>query len=56
MTLATLLLGIWVLLVGLTWAGVVEIGALFLGVWAIVTGILLLLEGLGIFSQPTVRK
>lgn len=44
MSLSHLLLGVWLILVGLNWAGIVAIGSLFLGVWALVTGILWLLE------------
>lgn len=45
MSLSTLLLGVWLILVGITWLAWVSISLTFLGVWAFVTGIVLLVEG-----------
>lgn len=45
MSLASLLLGIWLILLGLTWMGVISLSSNFLGIVALVTGILWLLEG-----------
>lgn len=44
MTLSNLLLGIWFILVGITWLTWVAIDTRFLGLWAFVTGIVLLVE------------
>jgi hypothetical protein len=44
MSLSGLLLAVWLILVGLSWAGIVAVSTVFLGFWALVTGILLLLE------------
>lgn len=44
MGLASLLLGIWLILVGLSWAALVVIDSKFLGFWALITGILWLVE------------
>jgi hypothetical protein len=45
MSLGSLLLAIWLVLVGLTWAAIVAISTKFLGFWALVTGIVLFVEG-----------
>lgn len=45
MSLSQLLLGIWLILVGLTWAAILSISIKFLGYFAIVTGIVWLVEG-----------
>lgn len=45
MSLGTLLLGIWLILVGITWLTWVAIDSTFLGLWAFVTGVVLLIEG-----------
>jgi hypothetical protein len=50
MSLSTLLLAIWLILVGLTWLTWVNISIKFLGGLALVTGIVFLLEGLSVFS------
>jgi hypothetical protein len=44
MSLGTVLLGIWLVLVGLDWANLVVIGSGFLGFWALVTGVIWLVE------------
>lgn len=44
----TLLLGVWLLLVGLSWAAVVVISSMFLGIYAIVLGILYIISALGV--------
>lgn len=43
-----LLLAIWLILVGITWAGWVAISSVLLGILAIVTGIILLVENRGV--------
>ena len=45
MSLSTILLGVWLILVGIVWLGWVVINAKFLGLWAFVTGIIFLFEG-----------
>lgn len=45
MGLSHLLLGLWLLMVGLTWLGWVAISTQFLGGWVAVTGVLVLVEG-----------
>lgn len=55
MSLSTLLLGVWLILVGITWLGWVAITLTFLGLWAFVTGIVLLIESvhpLVIYKRP----
>lgn len=55
MSLSGLLLGIWLILIGLTWAGIVVITSKFLGFWALVTGILWLIEGyhpITVYKRP----
>lgn len=44
MSLSSLLLGVWLVLVGLSWAAIVSIDIKFLGIWALVTGIVVLVE------------
>jgi uncharacterized membrane protein HdeD (DUF308 family) len=44
MSLSTLLLAVFLILLGITWLGWVAISTTFLGVWALVTGIVWLLE------------
>jgi hypothetical protein len=44
MSLASVLLGIWLILVGLAWAAIISIPNVFLGFWALITGVLWLLE------------
>lgn len=44
MSLSSVLLGVWLVLVGLAWAGIVAIDSKFLGFWALITGILWLVE------------
>lgn len=44
MSLGSVLLGIWLVLVGLAWAQLIVIGTLFLGWWALITGIVWLVE------------
>lgn len=45
LSLSHLLLGIWLILVGITWLTWVLIDIKFLGLWAFVTGIIWLIEG-----------
>jgi uncharacterized membrane protein len=45
MSLGNLLLGIWLILVGISWMAWVTISIKFLGIWAFVTGIVILVEG-----------
>lgn len=54
----TLLFGIWLLLVGLTWADATAISLTFLGVFAIVLGILYIVSAVGVAlpAVPTVRR
>lgn len=44
MSLGSLLLGIWLILVGITWLTWATISLTFLGIWAFVTGIVWLVE------------
>lgn len=44
MSLSTLLLAIWLILVGLSWTAAITISSKFLGIWAIVTGAVFLIE------------
>lgn len=44
MSLGSLLLAVWLILVGLTWSTLVLINSKFLGVWALITGIVLIVE------------
>lgn len=44
MNLSSLLLAVFLILLGITWLGWVAISITFLGIWSLVTGILLLLE------------
>lgn len=58
MTLGQLLLGIWLVLVGLAWTTIVVINMKFLGFWALGTGIVWLVEGyhpLPIYTRQNVR-
>lgn len=48
----TLLFGIWLLLVGLTWAAVIVISNQFLGIYAIILGILYIVSSLGVVDLP----
>lgn len=43
--MAQLLLGIWLICVGITWAGWASLSNVFLGVFALITGIVWLVEG-----------
>lgn len=45
MSLGSLLLGIWLILVGINWSAWVALSAPFLGLWAFITGIVWLIEG-----------
>lgn len=45
MSLGSILLAIWLILLGLVWTAVITISTKFLGIWAIVTGAILLIEG-----------
>lgn len=54
-SLGHLLLCIWLILVGLTWAAIIVINSKFLGYWALITGIVLLVEGyhpLTVYRRP----
>lgn len=44
MSLSNLLLGVWLILVGITWVTWVLVDVKFLGLWAFVTGIVILVE------------
>lgn len=44
LSLSQLLLGVWLILVGITWLGWVAISTHFLGLWAFVSGIVVLVE------------
>lgn len=44
MSLGSLLLAVWLILVGLTWIGWVVLTIKFLGGWGLATGIILILE------------
>lgn len=48
--MALLLLAVWLILVGINWAGWVAISASLLGILALITGIVLLVENRGVVS------
>jgi len=50
MSLSQLLLAITLILIGIVWVGWVDISATVIGIFALITGALILLEGLGSFS------
>lgn len=54
----TLLLGVWLLLVGLSWAAIITISSTFLGIFAIVLGILYIISSVGVAlpAVPTVHR
>lgn len=55
MNLSQLLLGVWLILVGVTWMAWATISIKFLGIWAFVTGIVWLIEGyhpLVVYKRP----
>jgi hypothetical protein len=56
MSLSSLLLAIWLILVGLAWLGWVTISTRFLGGWALVTGIVWLLESWHPITLPVRRN
>lgn len=45
MSLSSLLLGVWLILVGATWLTWIDVSAKFLGLFAFITGIVWLIEG-----------
>lgn len=45
MSLSSLLLAIWLILVGVTWSAIYTVDTKFLGLFAILTGIIWLIEG-----------
>jgi uncharacterized membrane protein len=55
MSLGSLLLGVWLILVGISWAAIVAIDIKFLGFWALVTGIVWLVEGVHPIVIPVRR-
>ena len=55
MSLGQLLLGVFLVLLAVTWLGWVAISLQFLGIWALVTGIVWLVEGvhpLTVYRRP----
>lgn len=50
-----LLLAIWLILVGINWAGWVAISAVILGILAIITGIILLVENRSVVTTNIQR-
>lgn len=50
MALSTLALAVTLILVGLSWLGWVAVSVGVLGALALITGILIILEGLSVFS------
>jgi uncharacterized membrane protein HdeD (DUF308 family) len=50
MSLSALLLAVWLILVGLVWLTWVTISVEFLGGFALVVGVVMILEGLSVFS------
>lgn len=51
MSIGQLLLGVWLILVGIDWAGWASFDSKFLGIFAVVTGIVVLLEGAGVVNR-----
>lgn len=45
MSISSLLLAIWMILVGVTWLGWISVDIKFLGLLGFITGILMLIEG-----------
>ena len=56
MSLGTLLLAVWVLMMGFVQTGLIPIPSIILGIIAIIAGILLLLEGLSVYSVTIPRR
>lgn len=52
MSLSSILLAIWLLMVGATWLAWVSIDIRFLGLWAFVTGIVWLIESFRPITIP----
>ncbi len=52
MSLSSLLLAVWLILLGITWLAWVAISAKFLGIWAFVTGIVFLVEAVRPLNIP----
>lgn len=50
MSISILVLAVLLILLGLTWTGLVAVPLLILGIFAIVDGILFLLEGVGVYN------
>lgn len=48
MNVSSILLGVWLILVGINWAGWVNINLTFLGIFAFVVGIIVIAEGAGV--------
>lgn len=53
MNLSSLLLGVWLILVGATWLTWINVDVKFLGLFAFITGIVWLIEG---FKPITIPK
>lgn len=51
MSVGNLLLGIWLILVGAVWAFTISIDIKILGLFGVVTGIVLLVEGAGVWKR-----
>lgn len=51
MSIGNLLLGIWLILVGAVWAFTIDLDIKIIGVFALVVGIVLLVEGTGIWNN-----
>lgn len=56
MSLSALLLGVWLILVGIGWMGWAVLDLDFLGIFALVTGIAWLVEGFGFWSYTIGSK
>lgn len=44
MSISTLLLGVWLILLGSDWLGWISVSIKFLGLWAFVTGVVILVD------------
>lgn len=44
MSLSSLLVGVWLILIGSTWLAWITVDVKFLGLWAFVTGIVMLVD------------
>lgn len=56
MSLSQLMLAVTLILIGVVWLGWVEVSGTVLGIFALITGVLIILEGLGTFNYALPRR